>query len=63
MRTAAEYLRDKPHARASTLASREKIAATVEQLNREIAEAKSAQRPTRKSIIDRFMPWFSGRRA
>ncbi|KKZ89017.1 hypothetical protein [Rhizobium phaseoli] len=61
MRNAAEYLRAKPHARASTLASREKIAATVEQLNRELAATKAAEPPARKSIIDRFMPWFRRR--
>jgi len=61
MRTAAEYLRKHPSAGPSTIATREKIAATVEQLNREIAEAKSAQRPTRKSIIGLFMPWLRRR--
>lgn len=60
MRTAAEYLRSKPHARASTLANREKVAEKLDQLKRETA---SDSRPTRKSIIERFMPWFSGRRA
>ncbi len=62
MRTASEYLRDNPHARASTLASREKVAAKVDQLNREMEADRSVQ-PSRKSIIERFMPWFSGRRA
>lgn len=60
MRTAAEYLRSNPHARASTIASREKVAVKVEQLKR---ETEAARPPSRKSIIDRFMPWFRGRRA
>ncbi|MGZ2484350.1 hypothetical protein ACVITL_002873 [Rhizobium pisi] len=59
MRTAAEYLRSKPHARASTLAFIERRNAVVEQLKR---ETEAARTPTRKSIIGRFMPWF-GRRA
>jgi hypothetical protein len=55
MRTTEEYLRDKPFARSTTIASREKRIEVIEQLNREI-EAK--KRATRKSLIERFLPWY-----
>lgn len=59
MRTATEYLRKHPSARPSTLAFIERRNAVVEQLKR---ETEAARPPSRKSIIERFMPWF-GRRA
>jgi hypothetical protein len=54
MRTTEEYLRDKPFARSTTIAFREKQAGVIEQLNRGI-EAK--KRASRKSLIERFLPW------
>ncbi|TAV98459.1 hypothetical protein ELI24_08710 [Rhizobium ruizarguesonis] len=61
MRNAADYLRKHPSARPSTIAFIDRRNAVVEQLKREL-EAEVATKPTRKSIITRFMPWF-GRRA
>ncbi|MBX5190169.1 hypothetical protein HJB86_14760 [Rhizobium sp. NZLR3b] len=58
MRTAADHLRKHPNARPSTLSFIEWRNAVVEQLKREA----EASHPRRKSIIERFMPWF-GRRA
>ncbi|MBX4889823.1 hypothetical protein [Rhizobium bangladeshense] len=60
MRTAADHLRKHPAARPSTLAFIERRNAVVEHLKR---ETEAARAPTRKSIIERFMPWFAGRRA
>ncbi|NNU66583.1 hypothetical protein G9X67_15020 [Rhizobium sp. WYCCWR 11152] len=62
MRTAAEYLRRHPSARPSTIAFIDRRNAVVEQLKRELEAVEAAKRPTRKSIIGKFMPWF-GRRA
>ncbi|MGO7994242.1 hypothetical protein ACC734_17125 [Rhizobium ruizarguesonis] len=62
MRTAADYLRKHPSARPSTIAFIDRRNAVVEQLKRELEAAAGATKPTRKSIITRFMPWF-GRRA
>ncbi len=60
MRTAQDHLRKHPRALPSTLAFIDRRNTVVEQLKREI---EATRQPTRKSIIDRFMPWFSGRRA
>ncbi|TAV89273.1 hypothetical protein [Rhizobium leguminosarum] len=62
MRTAADYLRKHPSARPSTIAFIDRRNAVVEQLKRELEADEAAKRPTNKSIIGRFMPWF-GRRA
>lgn len=62
MRTAQEYLRKHPSARPSTIAFIDRRNAVVEQLKRELEAVEPAKRPSRKSIIGRFMPWF-GRRA
>ncbi len=59
MRTAADHLRKHPAARPSTLAFIERRNAVVEQLKR---ETEAARPPARKSIIERFMPWFGRRR-
>jgi hypothetical protein len=61
MRTAAEYLQKRPHARPTTIAHRAKVAATVEQLKRELEATGMAAEPERKSMIERFMPWFRRR--
>jgi len=58
MRTAAEYLQKRPRARPDTIAHREKVAATVEQLQREIAAKGMAAHHKRKSLIERFLPWL-----
>ncbi|TBY54569.1 hypothetical protein E0H59_13885 [Rhizobium leguminosarum bv. viciae] len=62
MRTAADYLRKHPSARPSTIAFIDRRNAVVEQLKRELEAAEAATKPTRKTIIGRFLPWF-GRRA
>lgn len=62
MRTAADHLRKHPSARPSTIAFIDRRNAVVEQLKRELEAAEAEKRPTRISIIGRFMPWF-GRRA
>ncbi|MBY5691999.1 hypothetical protein HFO41_24770 [Rhizobium leguminosarum] len=62
MRTAADYLRKHPSARPSTIAFIDRRNAVVEQLKRELEAAEAATKPTRKTMIGRFMPWF-GRRA
>ncbi|TAY66512.1 hypothetical protein ELG88_09535 [Rhizobium leguminosarum] len=62
MRTAADHLRKHPSARPSTIAFIDRRNAVVEQLQRGLEAAAGATKPTRKSIITRFMPWF-GRRA
>lgn len=59
MKTAQDHLRKHPRALPSTLAFIDRRNAVVEQLKR---ETEAARKPSRKSIIDRFMPWF-GRRA
>lgn len=58
MRTASEYLRANPHARSTTIAHREKVAATVEQLQREIAAKGMEAHQKRKSLVERFLPWL-----
>ena len=55
MRTTEEYLRDKPFARSTTIARRERQAEVIERLNREIQAKKRANR---KSLIERFLPWY-----
>jgi hypothetical protein len=55
VRTASEYLRSKPHARASTLASREKVAAKVDQLKRETAKKDMASRPRSETTVRKMM--------
>lgn len=56
MRTTEQFLSQFPHARATTLANREKIAAKLDQLKRETAN--DSRRPARKSIISRITAWF-----
>ncbi|MCS0459488.1 hypothetical protein [Rhizobium favelukesii] len=63
MRTAQDHLRKHPSARPSTLAFIDRRNSKVEELKRELAAEQSKKQSARKSIIDRFMPWFSGRRA
>jgi hypothetical protein len=55
MRTSAEYLRSKPHARASTLATREKVTAKLDQLKRETAEKDIACRPRSETTVRKMM--------
>jgi hypothetical protein len=55
MRTAAEYLQKRPHARPATIAHREKVAATVEQLQREIAAKGMASRPRSETTVRKMM--------
>jgi SOS response regulatory protein OraA/RecX len=53
MRTAQDHLRKHPRALPTTLQYIERRNAVVEQMRKELAA-----KPSRKSIIDRFMPWF-----
>lgn len=58
MTTIQDHLRRYPHARPSTLALIEKRNAKTEQLKAEVA---ASRRQPRKSIVERFMPWFGSR--
>ncbi len=62
MRTAEDYRRKHPRALPTTLAFIDRRNEVVEKLQRELEAKKAAEQPARKSIIDRFIPWF-GRRA
>lgn len=55
MRTASEYLKANPHARSTTIAHREKVAATVEQLQREIAAKGMNTRPRSDTTVRKMM--------
>ncbi len=61
MRSAAEYLQKRPHARPATIAHRIKVAATVEQLQREIAAKGMTANRKRKSLVELFLPWLRRR--
>lgn len=55
MRTAKDHLRNFPQARPSTLSFIERRNEKTEQLRREV---EASERAKRKSLIERFMPWF-----
>jgi len=55
MRTAAQDLQKRHHARPETIAHREKVAATVEQLQREIAAKGSNTRLRSETTVRKMM--------
>jgi hypothetical protein len=55
MRTAEDHRRAHPRALPTTLAFIDRRNEVIERLNREI-EAK--KRASRKSLIERFLPWY-----